>query len=403
MKKLYLSVYHIAFARSSNKIHRSELSDTDSINRFALLEDAMANLLQTNDRSETKVTKIHSEMQRETLQQKDEIRLLRQENEHLSSRVVLLEQAIPSLVIGQIANGTNRNKRVLPFTTNPVNVAFHANVVGHIGLNDNEVIRFDRVNTNLESAYDGNNGIFQAPTTGYYVFFVHFLVLAQKRLEAQIVKNGNLIQNIFAGTQDVGNGPGSNLAILRLVQGDRVWVKVHDKYHDTGDILDGPWSHESLHGSYTEVPINNNVNNNQTFTCSPNQINQLQQSCTQPVLQSTPLSVQSSVTYQQSAPVPMQFLPPSVPSSVQTESLMPIPNITPQMIYSNINDTNHRLQRLEHVMNDKLSKLDLLDMFAEKFEKFENHISKMSNEINDIRNVQQKHSQTISKQENHHY
>ncbi|CAC5364943.1 unnamed protein product [Mytilus coruscus] len=99
----------------------------------------------------------------------------------------------------------------------------------------------------------------------------------------------------------------------------------------------------------------------------------------------------------------MKFIPPSVPSSVQTESLMPIPNVTPQMIYSNINDTNHRLQRLEHIMNDKLSKLDLLDMFAEKFEKFENHISKMSNEINDIRNVQQKHSQTISKQENHHH
>ncbi|VDH95233.1 Hypothetical predicted protein [Mytilus galloprovincialis] len=99
----------------------------------------------------------------------------------------------------------------------------------------------------------------------------------------------------------------------------------------------------------------------------------------------------------------MQFLPPFVPSSVQTESLIPIQNITPQMIYSNINDTNHRLQRLEHVMNDKLSKLDLLDMFAEKFEKFENHISKVSNEINDVRNVQQKHSQTINKQENHHH
>lgn len=134
-----------------------------------------------------------------------------------------------------------------------MNVAFHANVVGHIGLNDNEVIRFDRVNTNLESAYDGNNGIFQAPTTGYYVFFVHFLVLAQKRLEAQIVKNGNFFQNIFAGTQDVGNGPGSNLAILRLVQGDRVWVKVHDKYHDTGDILDGPWCTFSGFLLYPEV------------------------------------------------------------------------------------------------------------------------------------------------------
>ncbi|CAC5389433.1 unnamed protein product [Mytilus coruscus] len=235
---------------------RSELSDTDSINRLALLEDAMVNLQKANYKLETKMTQIQSEqsnLQRESVQQKDEIRLLRQENERLSTRVVFLEHAIPSLVTGQLINGTIQNKRVLPFTTNPVNVAFHANVNGHIGLNDNEVIRFDRVNTNLESSYDGDNGLFQAPTPGYYVFFVHFLVLAQKRLEAQIVKNGNLIQNIFAGTQDVGNGPGSNLAIVRLVQGDRVWVKVHDKYHDTGDILDGPWCTFSGFLLYPEV------------------------------------------------------------------------------------------------------------------------------------------------------
>lgn len=88
----------------------------------------------------------------------------------------------------------------------------------------------------------------------------------------------------------------------------------------------------------------------------------------------------------------MQFIPPSVPSSFQTESTMPIQNVTPQMIYSIINDTNHRLQRQDHIMNDKLS----------KFEKLENHISKISNEINDIRNCQQIHSHTIFKQENHH-
>ncbi|CAC5389431.1 CAPRIN2 [Mytilus coruscus] len=235
---------------------RSELSDTDSINRLALLEDAVENLQQANYRLETKMAQIqyeHSEMQRESLQQKDEIKLLRQENDRLSSRVVLLEHAIPSLVTGQLSNGTSQNKRVLPFTTNPVNVAFHANVNGHIGLNDNEVIRFDRVNTNLESSYDGNTGLFQAPTPGYYVFFVHFLVLAQKRLEARIVKNGNLIQSAFAGTQDVGQGPGSNLAIVRLVQVDRIWIKVHEKYHDTGDILDGPWCTFSGFLLYPEV------------------------------------------------------------------------------------------------------------------------------------------------------
>jgi hypothetical protein len=120
-------------------------------------------------------------------------------------------------------------------------VAFHANVNGHVGLNDNEMIRFDQVLTNLGSAYDDKIGTFQCPTPGYYVFFVNFLVFAQKRLEAMIVKNGNLIQHVYAGTSDVGIGPGSNMVIVQLQQGDRVWVKVHDKYHHTGDLLDGPW------------------------------------------------------------------------------------------------------------------------------------------------------------------
>jgi len=120
-------------------------------------------------------------------------------------------------------------------------VVFHANVIGPVGLNDNEMIRFDQVLTNLGSAYDNKIGMFQCPTPGYYVFFVAFLIYPQKRLEAEIVKNGNLIQRVYADTQDIGHGPGSNMVIVQLQQGDRVWVKVHDKYHDTGDILDGPW------------------------------------------------------------------------------------------------------------------------------------------------------------------
>ena len=77
-------------------------------------------------------------------------------------------------------------------------------------------------------------------STRTHSYYVNFLVFAQKRLEAMIVKNGNLIQHVYAGTSDVGDGPGSNMVIVQLQQGDRVWVRVHDFYHDTGDILDGP-------------------------------------------------------------------------------------------------------------------------------------------------------------------
>ena len=120
-------------------------------------------------------------------------------------------------------------------------MAFHANVISHVGLNGNEMIRFDHVLTNLGSAYDDKIGMFQCPTPGYYVFFVTFLIFSQKRLEAEIVKNGNGIQEVYAGTQNNGDGPGSNMVIVQLQQRDRVWVRVHYEWHHTGDLLDGPW------------------------------------------------------------------------------------------------------------------------------------------------------------------
>ena len=103
------------------------------------------------------------------------------------------------------------------------------------------MIRFDQVLTNLGSAYDEKIGMFQCPTPGYYVFFVTFLIFPQKRLEAEIVKNGNGIQEVYAGTQNNGDGPGSNMVIVQLQQRDRVWVRVHYEWHHTGDLLDGPW------------------------------------------------------------------------------------------------------------------------------------------------------------------
>ena len=43
------------------------------------------------------------------------------------------------------------------------------------------------------------------------------------------------------GTQNNGDGPGSNMVIVQLQQRDRVWVRVHYEWHHTGDLLDGPW------------------------------------------------------------------------------------------------------------------------------------------------------------------
>jgi hypothetical protein len=47
------------------------------------------------------------------------------------------------------------------------------------------------------------------------------------------------------------------------------------------------------------------------------------------------------------------------------------------MMYSNMSDTNERVKRLEHIMNERLSKLDLLELMAKKLDTFEVSISQM--------------------------
>jgi hypothetical protein len=77
--------------------------------------------------------------------------------------------------------------------------------------------------------------------------------------------------------------------------------------------------------------------------------------------------------------------------------------VTPQMMYSNMSDTNERVKRLEHIMNERLSKLDLLETMAKKLDTFELSISQMRIEIDDIKETQDKHIRIIDKQETHHH
>ena len=99
-------------------------------------------------------------------------------------------------------------------------------------------------------------------------------------------------------------------------------------------------AHQSIHGSYTDQPVSVNTvqvnNNDQTFTCNSN----IPVQCpTQTILHSTPIP---GLPHSQLHHAHMGFVPPPGPADVP---------ITPQRIFSNINDANQRLQRLELSMH----------------------------------------------------
>ena len=91
------------------------------------------------------------------------------------------------------------------------------------------------------------------------------------------------------------------------------------------------------------------------------------------------------------------------PNQIISEPTNSMNTVKPQMMYSNMSDTNERVKRLEHIMNERLSKLDLLETMAKKLDTFELSISQMRIEIDDIKETQDKHIRIIDKQETHHH
>lgn len=91
------------------------------------------------------------------------------------------------------------------------------------------------------------------------------------------------------------------------------------------------------------------------------------------------------------------------PNQIISEPTNSMNTVTPQMMYSNMSDTNERVKRLEHIMNERLSKLYLLETMAKKLDTIELSISQMRTEIDDIKETHDKHIRIIDKQETHHH
>ena len=61
------------------------------------------------------------------------------------------------------------------------------------------------------------------------MFYVNILSEPGHYIETMLVTNGNFLAQIFSGGAKY-DGPGSNLVIVHLAQGDQVWVQVHAAY-----------------------------------------------------------------------------------------------------------------------------------------------------------------------------
>ncbi|XP_062590533.1 uncharacterized protein LOC134252108 isoform X2 [Saccostrea cucullata] len=99
---------------------------------------------------------------------------------------------------------------------------------------------FPSVITNEGNGYNPSNGIFTAPISGTYVFFVNVQSYDKQTIYVNIVLNGSTKVRTMAWSngKDYDYDSGPNLVVLSIQKGDAVWVKHHSGqgYYSTGPI-----------------------------------------------------------------------------------------------------------------------------------------------------------------------
>lgn len=90
----------------------------------------------------------------------------------------------------------------------------------------NMEIRFDSITTNVGNGYSGNTGTFTCPSSGVYMFAwtVH---IESHFMSTELIHNGGRVSGGYSGDTSFSS-TGTNTAVVELIQGDEVWIRVRD-------------------------------------------------------------------------------------------------------------------------------------------------------------------------------
>ncbi|BFZ00972.1 hypothetical protein BsWGS_04011 [Bradybaena similaris] len=90
----------------------------------------------------------------------------------------------------------------------------------------NELIVYDYVITNYGRAYDNSTGVFVSPTEAIYGFHFHAVAVQGQEFWLRLYHNDNYIVSAY-GKQSVDYAAAGNSVMLRLQEGDRVYIRAH--------------------------------------------------------------------------------------------------------------------------------------------------------------------------------
>lgn len=106
-------------------------------------------------------------------------------------------------------------------------VAFSA-IIKHFTSQNEQTVVFSKVLSNVGGAYNNQDGVFTVPISGTYIFFCKITQSSNKYdMLFQFTLNGSaMTNNMVYGRSDHAYRTSSNLIVLQLIPGDRVWIKM---------------------------------------------------------------------------------------------------------------------------------------------------------------------------------
>lgn len=106
-------------------------------------------------------------------------------------------------------------------------------------LSHQQTLKFDDVITNIGNGYDSQTGLFTAPVSGVYAFFLSAMAVDNSGdLDLVIEKHVVLLDIVYAQGAAGFNDQGSSQVSTHLTAGEQVWVR-----QETGSrIRGGPWT-----------------------------------------------------------------------------------------------------------------------------------------------------------------
>ncbi|XP_041374701.1 multimerin-2-like [Gigantopelta aegis] len=107
-------------------------------------------------------------------------------------------------------------------------VVFHAEISGATTIPTHSNVRFNKVDVNIGSGYNSGSGMFRAPVSGVYLFFLQVYSVPGKSLVLSLLKQGTVVNEAVAGVD--GYQSNTVAEMINLNKGEEVWAQ-----HFVGD------------------------------------------------------------------------------------------------------------------------------------------------------------------------